>query len=140
MWEKLKPYIADDAVFYSLLIISIALAAFGLGRYSESGQVLSNQPAQIIFSERSRSDTELDLQEDTAANQALGITGGEPETSNNLNEQDSGKFVGSKNSDKYHLPWCSGAKRIKEENQVWFANEAEARSKGYMPAGNCPGL
>jgi len=40
-------------------------------------------------------------------------------------------FVGSKNSDKYHLPTCSFAKRIKPENRVCFASEDEAKAKGY---------
>lgn len=48
--------------------------------------------------------------------------------------------VGSKNSTKYHYPWCSGAKRIKPENMVSFASFEAARAAGYTPAGNCPGL
>lgn len=46
-------------------------------------------------------------------------------------------FVGSKNSDKYHLPNCQWAKRIKPENIVCFQNEEEARSKGYSPCSSC---
>ncbi|MEX0909713.1 MAG: Ada metal-binding domain-containing protein [Candidatus Paceibacterota bacterium] len=49
-------------------------------------------------------------------------------------------LVGSKNSDKYHFPWCSGAKRIKAENLVLFSSYEEAREAGYTPAGNCDGL
>jgi len=51
-----------------------------------------------------------------------------------------GKYVGSVNSDKYHAPWCSGAKRINEENQIWFATKAEAEQAGYIPASNCKGI
>ncbi len=51
-----------------------------------------------------------------------------------------GTLVGSKNGTKYHYPWCGGAKRIKEENKVWFASAAVARAAGYTPAANCPGL
>ncbi len=42
-------------------------------------------------------------------------------------------FVGSRNSDKYHLPKCSWAKRIKPENRVCFTSAADAESKGYKP-------
>lgn len=42
-------------------------------------------------------------------------------------------FVGSKNSDKYHLPTCSWARRIKPANRVCFSSEEDARSKGYTP-------
>lgn len=41
-------------------------------------------------------------------------------------------FVGSKNSNKYHLPKCSFAKRIKPVNRVCFASEKDAQSKGYQ--------
>ena len=47
------------------------------------------------------------------------------------------RVVVSKNSDKYHYSWCSGAKRIKPENQIWFTSAQEAESKGYVLAGNC---
>ena len=47
------------------------------------------------------------------------------------------RIVASKNSDKYHFTWCSGAKRIKEENKIWFENESAAKSAGYVKAGNC---
>lgn len=40
-------------------------------------------------------------------------------------------FVGSKNSDKYHLPSCSYAKRIKSENIVCFKSKEDAEGRGY---------
>lgn len=65
------------------------------------------------------------------------------QTTNNvgiIGPQEAGLLVGSKNSTKYHYPWCSGAQRIKDSNKVWFSSEKEARDRGYTPAGNCPGL
>ena len=47
------------------------------------------------------------------------------------------RVVVSKNSDKYHFTWCLGAKRIKEENKIWFENEVAAQAVGYTKAGNC---
>lgn len=46
-------------------------------------------------------------------------------------------FVGSKNSNKYHLPGCRWAKNIKPENRVCFSSEDEAKSKGYLADKNC---
>ena len=46
-------------------------------------------------------------------------------------------FLGSKNSNKYHLPGCSSAKRIKPENVTCFSSEDEAKSKGYLPDKGC---
>lgn len=50
------------------------------------------------------------------------------------------RYVGSRNGSKYHLPWCSGAQRIKEENKVWFGSKVEAENRGYVPAKNCEGI
>jgi hypothetical protein len=51
-----------------------------------------------------------------------------------------GKYVASKNGTKYYLPTCGTAKRIKDENKVWFASKEQAASAGYAPGANCPGL
>jgi hypothetical protein len=51
-----------------------------------------------------------------------------------------GVYVGSRSGKTYHLPWCSGALRIKEENKIWFATKAEAEARGYKPAANCKGI
>ena len=50
------------------------------------------------------------------------------------------QVVASKNGTKYHLPWCPGAKQIKDENKITFISAEEARVQGYTPAANCPEL
>lgn len=42
-------------------------------------------------------------------------------------------YVGSKNSDKYHLASCGVVKRIKPENRRCFASPEVAEASGYMP-------
>lgn len=42
-------------------------------------------------------------------------------------------FVGSRNSDKYHIVGCAVVKRIKPENRVCFTSEDDAKSKNYQP-------
>ncbi len=44
------------------------------------------------------------------------------------------RFVGSKNSTKYHLATCAVARRIKLENRVCFASQEEAQKRGYVPS------
>jgi hypothetical protein len=39
-------------------------------------------------------------------------------------------FVGSRNSDKFYVPTCSWAKRIKPENLVCYNSEQDALTKG----------
>jgi hypothetical protein len=41
------------------------------------------------------------------------------------------KFVGSKNSDRYHFCDCQWAKRIKPENIVCFFSKKQAEDEGY---------
>ena len=51
-----------------------------------------------------------------------------------------GVYVGSISGHVYHLPSCPGARRIKDENKVWFKSKEEAESLGYKPAGNCKSI
>ncbi len=51
-----------------------------------------------------------------------------------------GTYMASKTGSKYYLPSCGSAKRIKEENRVWFATKQQAETAGYEPAANCKGL
>lgn len=46
-------------------------------------------------------------------------------------------FVGSKNSNKYHLPTCRWAKNIKPENLVCFGSAEDAVAKNYQPDKSC---
>jgi hypothetical protein len=48
-----------------------------------------------------------------------------------------GPFVGSKNSNVYHYPWCYEAAKIKPENLVVFATVADACAAGYRPCEVC---
>ena len=41
-------------------------------------------------------------------------------------------FVGSRNSNKYHLATCAVAKRIKPENRVCFTSKEDAEKRGYI--------
>ena len=47
------------------------------------------------------------------------------------------RYVGSKNSDKYHLLDCTSANKIKPENRVYFSDVWEAREAGYSPCKAC---
>ena len=62
------------------------------------------------------------------------IKGEQSEISDNVNLQNkTGMFVASKNSKVYHLPDCQYAKRIKDENKIWFKSTKEAEETGYEP-------
>jgi len=46
------------------------------------------------------------------------------------------QFVSSKSGSKYHWPWCSWAKKIKESHRLYFDSEQEARAAGYSRCGS----
>jgi len=46
-------------------------------------------------------------------------------------------YVGSVNSNVYHYPSCTAAKKIKEANQVWFSDASDAKGDGYTPCKIC---
>lgn len=47
------------------------------------------------------------------------------------------KYVGSKNSNKYHYPTCRAAQKIKPGNLVTFRSAQEAKGAGYVPCKIC---
>ncbi|MFA6096331.1 MAG: Ada metal-binding domain-containing protein [Candidatus Paceibacterota bacterium] len=46
-------------------------------------------------------------------------------------------YVASKNSKIFHVPSCSSALKIKEENKVWFSSKEEAEGGGFSPHSAC---
>jgi hypothetical protein len=120
---KINHILRDDAVFVCLVLILVGVTSFGLGRNSVT----------TTAADSSQTATAQDARPATAAPRATTATpagAGETET----------QYVASRNSDKYHLPWCSGAKRIGEANKIYFSSKAEAEAAGYQPAANCPGI
>jgi len=112
MQEKLK------VVFVPVVIVLVAGFAFGLGRLSK---ITESKPPLVIE------------QAPGAVSVVLG-------TSTVKSQATTGKFVASRSGEKFHYPWCPGAKRISDINKVWFNTTEEAIAAGYEPAANCPGL
>lgn len=122
MLEKLKSFLADDALFMAILLLLVGVVSFGLGRQSVVGEVVDlgrTSPAGIIFTEAPSLPPA-----DTAP----------------LKQPGAGQVVASRSGSKYHLPNCPGASQIKQENKVYFDTIALAEAAGYTAAANCPGL
>lgn len=49
----------------------------------------------------------------------------------------SGKYIGSRESDVYHLPHCTSAQGISGPNAIWFDSTAAAQRAGYRPCRLC---
>lgn len=119
-------------IYLVLLVFLVGLGSFGLGRLSG---LSDTQPDVRIcrLDDTSLSQTSDAPSEPTSVPQ---IT----ETSLEASASAAGSYVASKNGKAYHLPWCSGAQRIKPENKIWFKTKEEAQSAGYAPAANCKGI
>lgn len=125
-----------EQVFISVILILVALLAFGLGRLS-------------VISERG-GDFEIQYLEPEGKVQGASITNTGSlkveagSSDKNLQPSPSnlhaGAYVASKTGTAYHFPWCPGANLIKDENKIWFASKEEAEAAGYTPAGNCKGI
>lgn len=127
MLSQIKNWVKDNQADIILVIgiIIIALISFGFGRLTApkivKEPVVIEEPTAAIGNQFVATTTE-EGSADIIAPQ--GTTG---ETS------EKGIIVASKNGKKYHWPWCSWAKNIKPENQVWFKSEEEAKKAGYQP-------
>jgi hypothetical protein len=128
-----------------LIVGAILIAAIGFagGRLS----VLQKQAEPIIIEESDQlcscpkegsvaGDQATDKQAAPEAKEELSSKT-DLSSSNSQTTTQEGKYVGSKNSKKYHLPDCQYAKKIKEENQTWFKSAKEALDAGYEPCGTC---
>lgn len=47
------------------------------------------------------------------------------------------EVVASKTGTKYYPPECAGARKIAEDNRVYFPSAPSAELQGYEPADNC---
>jgi hypothetical protein len=108
-----------------MLIVIVGIISFGLGRLSMQPSVALTSHPLLLPVETAQAASRVTA--DTARATTQAQTGEK-------------KYVGSKNSNKYHLPWCGGAARIAEKNKVWFASKEAAAAAGYTPATNCKGI
>lgn len=123
-----------DAYLIAVVIL-LALLSYGLGYWS--GRETGTEGIVRICAENGASVQSYDVSSENKAGEGKASLKAAVEDANLPQEQG---YVASKNGTKYHLPWCSGAQRIKEENKVWFKSKAEAEAAGYTPAANCKGL
>jgi len=113
-------------IFLSVCVVLIAVISYNLGQINSlkktpvSIKESANLKADIFDTTNSKLENPKQTQNPKLQPQKLDI-----------------RVVVSKNSDKYHYSWCSGAKKIKPENQIWFNSAQEAEAKGYTLAGNC---
>lgn len=114
--DKIKQFLADDSLFFGLLMLLVAVTAYGLGKHSVVEPVPLEATPMITLTETDVGETALPTEPSASA------------------------IVASKNGSKYHYSWCPGASQMKDENKIYFDSIEAARAAGYEPAANCEGL
>lgn len=122
-----KRLLAHDELYTLLLVVLVGVSAFGLGQASVAEDAKENRLGPITRPQQMANGSVLPIST-------------KPSTTTVGDSVTSGMYVASKSGSKYHLPWCGGAKQIKETNKVWFATKEAAEDAGYTPAANCKGI
>ncbi len=114
MKEKIKAIVQDRAIFSAFVVVLVAIASFGLGRQSVSYE----ENVEIIPETKT---LHAPIASPIVADVEV-------------------RYVASKNGTVYHLPHCSGAKRISDANKRFFSSKEDAEAAGLRPAANCKGI
>ena len=119
--NKIKGKINIDkfTFLYLIIIISVGISSFFLGRISSDIKE-GEREGELLISENNREVREIGSYNEIS-------TGSQIEK----------RYVASKNGKMYYNLGCSGAKRIKPENEVWFSTKEEAEKSGYSLSSLC---
>lgn len=110
----------QNIIFAALILMLIFSIGLGIGLL-----VRPNKPVPIIIDK----------------NVKIGLPAQQLELSENYKKLfnfSGGNFVASINGKNYYPKDCPSAKKIKEENIIWFNSAEEAEAGGYALAKNCP--
>jgi len=125
----IKSYQRD--IFLAICIVLISFISFNLGKINalKKGSIKISDGANVYQASNSES----------AVNQTMPTVSSVPATPKPTPKPLDLRVVASKASTakKYHYVWCNSWKRITLANQIWFASDKEAETKGYTLAGNC---
>lgn len=97
-------------LLYMLVVLLVAISAFGLGRIS-AGQGTGSKDIIRVYPAATTTEPMLKI---------------------------GGRVVAQMGSGVYFGPWCGQVKNIAPAKMVWFKSSEEARSEGYKP-GACKG-
>ena len=128
----------QDKIVLIIGAILVALVGFAAGRLT----ALQNQTEPLVIEEPEQN---LQFAQEEEGS-VLGKTADKEKSTQETIQTDKeelgtqateGKYVGSKNSKKYHYPDCRYAKKISQENKIWFKSIKEAQEAGYEPCKVC---
>jgi hypothetical protein len=127
--SKIKDFLLKNEQKIVIVVIFCLISAISYEFGVMKGQKLQQKPLVI------EKPIEVPSGQQNAKTEALVASGTTLVSANQTTTQkqanaSSCAFVGSKNSNKFYLPTCSYAKRVKPENLVCFKTVQEATSQG----------
>ena len=131
MWRRIQGWWTEHNERFWLFLGVLLVGALCFEAGLLQGKTGVKTP--VVVTIPSASETDVVRDQDGAPSQTPPRAPGEPVVANVSGKADC-IFVGSKNSNKYHVPTCAVAKRIKPENRVCFASKEEAARRGYVPS------
>lgn len=134
--EFLKNYQEKLLIFLGFILVFFTGAFSGYFYFAEqSGDNIiieeASQDCRDLFNTEVVNDCNSGNNSDI--NSQAQIKGEQNNSDSIILQNKTGMFVASKNSKIYHLPDCNYAKKIKEENKIYFKSAEEAREKGFSP-------
>ena len=111
---KSKTGLDKITLIYLFIIVGVGVSSFGLGRISLNDSFTDNN---ITIKEIPKTSNEI--------------------SSTQLTQLTEKRYVASKNGKMYYSIGCSGAGRIKTENEVWFSTSEDAEKSGYTMSSTC---
>jgi len=125
---KSKTGIDRVTIIYLFIIVGVGISSFGLGRISLNNSLNENSDSDMIMTETENEKESADWRTDIKNSEILAT---QPTQSTEK------RYVASKNGKMYYSIDCSGAKRIKTENEVWFSTREDAEKSGYTLSSTC---
>jgi hypothetical protein len=125
--DKIKGKLGLDVTTLICLciVVLVGLASFGLGRLS-------------VVDNSDKSNFKLENDNTSLVKEEIGnshLSGNDVELDPSLLKKR--MYVASKNGKLYYSVGCSGAKRISEKNEIWFATKIEAEKAGFTLSASC---
>lgn len=129
IWTKYEPKIA---LGIGLILVSAISFEFGLiqGKKGQDRPLIIEKPVLSQNADAQATSASAPQAQKTAQEAKISPASSTIPTQNCA-------FVGSKNSDKFHVPTCSFAKRILPKNLVCFKSAEEALAQGRVGDKGC---
>lgn len=138
------PFFADGVTLAIIILSSIGSFYAGTLYKGEQIKKVSNQSqvATALLAQKEAQTKSVSPSSGFSARPTVSSTDSTQNTTASVSttgnsQQTKGAFVASKSGTKYYPVGCGSAKRIKPENQVFFATEDAAVAAGYARASTC---